>query len=367
MSLATFESEFGKRSVVNASPGDVTLKVAGNPLRAIVVGSLSAVVLGSAVDQNIVAGRRNDGKVGSNGIGNDREVRDVEPVRKHDRADIDVVLHLCRAVDLDRANDTASVLSRIMGVVPRRAEEFSLELVGERVHGCNRALANRGYTIVPLSVSLKQTMPVHCSTFEGMFDVVVDSDLDPIAPVGLNQRTRELAVDQNDIAKYAIGGDLVAGDVEVVVAGVTGVGNIVANSCIGVLGGLVAPRCFIVLGAVVMIQPSGESRLAECSPSGVTDLVGVGKGCIAALTIRCPWLCCRLRERLVWLSSFGGLRRLLEGSFGGGFFPRLLRRLFRTSFDPGDCSRASSLGCWAGSDSHVDCCVDCVGCRFIDD
>ena len=247
-------------------------------------------MLGSAVDQNVVASRGNDGKVGSNGIGNDREVRDVEPVREHDRADIDVVFHLCRAVDLDRTDDTACVLSRVMGVVPRGAKEFSLELVGEGVHGCNGALADCGYAVVPLGVSLEQTMPVNCSTFEGVLDVVVYGDLDPITPVGFDDRARELPVDQNDIAKHTIGGDLVAGNVEVVVAGVAGVGNIVANSCIGVLGGLVAPGSSTVLGAVVVIQPFGEGRLAKCSPSGVADLIGVGKSCIATLTICCPWL-----------------------------------------------------------------------------
>ena len=213
-------------------------------------------------------------------------------------------------------------------------------------------------------------MPVNCSTFEGVLDVVVYGDLDPITPVGFDDRARELPVDQNDIAKHTIGGDLVAGNVEVVVAGVAGVGNIVANSCIGVLGGLVAPGSSTVLGAVVVIQPFGESRLAKCSPSGVTDLIGVGKSCIATLTICCPWLRCRLRERLLWLASFGGLRRLLEGSLGGfshRLFWRLLRRIPRASLDPGDCSRASSLGHRTRSDSYVDCRVDCVGCRFIHD
>ena len=229
MGLATFELELGKRGVIDASPGDVTLEVAGDPLRAVVIGPYAAVVLGSAVDQNVVASRGNDGKVGSNGIGNDREVRDVEPVREHDRADIDVVFHLCRAVDLDWADDAASVLGGVMGVVPRGAKEFSLELVGEGVHGCNRTLANRGNAIVPLGVSLEQTVSMHCSAFEGVFDVVVYGDLDPITPVGFDDRAWELAVDQNHIAKYAVGGDLVASDVELVVSGVARVWNVAAN------------------------------------------------------------------------------------------------------------------------------------------
>ena len=60
-------------------------------------------------------------------------------------------------------------------------------------------------------------MPVHRSTFFWLYDVVVDRDLDPVAPVRFNEGSWKLAIDQDNIAEDSIGTDLTSGYREVIV------------------------------------------------------------------------------------------------------------------------------------------------------
>jgi len=110
----------------------------------------------------------------------------VEPIGKHDRANIDVVLHILGAVDDHRAKKTTAVLRRVVSVPPACAVQVCAESVGESRLRRNRALSGTRDTIVPLSTSvlLKDSVPVNARAF--VRDVVVNLDFNVVTPVGLD-------------------------------------------------------------------------------------------------------------------------------------------------------------------------------------
>ena len=77
MDFATLEAEFRERCTFDACPRDVRLKIAAEPLAAIVVGRLRAVEPGAPVDQAIVAKGRFLYEFSTNNVTYHREV----PVR----------------------------------------------------------------------------------------------------------------------------------------------------------------------------------------------------------------------------------------------------------------------------------------------
>src|SRR6266487_5032729 len=80
-------------------------------------------------------------------------------------------------------------------------------------------------------------------------DFVVHGNLNSIAPIGFNLRSRELAVDQNNAFLVSIGGDHAAFGSEIVESGDTGIWS--ASVRVGAIGGSVAPWVAIVVGATV--------------------------------------------------------------------------------------------------------------------
>ena len=54
-------------------------------------------------------------------------------------------------------------------------------------------MADGGYTVIPWSSRLQETMPVDSSAF--VLEFVLNGDFNPITPVGLDKRARELVVD----------------------------------------------------------------------------------------------------------------------------------------------------------------------------
>lgn len=79
-----------------------------------------------------------------------------------------------------------------MGVPPGGSKQFCPDTIRERCTGSNRTLADGRNTIVVGSTGLQEAVPVYRRAL--ILESVVDSDFDPVAPVGLDQRTRELVV-----------------------------------------------------------------------------------------------------------------------------------------------------------------------------
>ena len=83
-----------------------------------------------------------------------------------------------------RTEETINPLCLNVSMIPRGAEELSLERVGQRFAGSNGTLVCRSSTIVPRRISQQKAMPVHGSSLGRPSDSVVDSDFDGIAPIG---------------------------------------------------------------------------------------------------------------------------------------------------------------------------------------
>lgn len=78
----------------------------------------------TAIEENIVAGRRRAGKVGNEGIAGvvdsvgDFEDGTIVPIRENEWSKIGVVVGGCRSLDDDGSKNTVSVLQREVRVVP---------------------------------------------------------------------------------------------------------------------------------------------------------------------------------------------------------------------------------------------------------
>ena len=164
----------------------------------------------------------------------------VEPVRKHDGAEIDIPLASCRSVDDHGSRETVQVLTGVVTVPPGGSEEFSANAVGERGARSNRTLRDSGDTIVPRSSSLQETVPVDGSSV--ILKLVVDCDLDPITPVGFNHRSWELVVDDKHGSLDTVGRHGGVGDCPVILTSNASVGDLAWFVRVGVAGAPVTPR-----------------------------------------------------------------------------------------------------------------------------
>lgn len=124
-------------------------------------------------------------------------------------------------------------------------------------------MADSRNTIFPLSALLQLPMPMKRSSLFRAVDVVVNGDCDHIAPIGFNLRRRVLTVDENDIAKDAVGRDPRARNGKVVVAGDIGLGNVARNSGVGILGRPIAPWSGQVWRAVLLREPLWKTALTQ--------------------------------------------------------------------------------------------------------
>jgi hypothetical protein len=72
------------------------------------------------------------------------------------------------------------------------------------------------------------------------WEIISDLNLDPVTPVGLDERTWELAVDEDAILLHSIGSNDTIVDAELVLASDTSVWHCAANTCGTVKVALVA-------------------------------------------------------------------------------------------------------------------------------
>lgn len=140
----------------------------------------------------------------------------VVPVREHDGAEIDVVPRRPRSVYNHWSDDAACILRRVVGVVPRRAVQLGLEGVRVAFARRNRALGDTGDAIFPGLAVLQEAVPVQGDALLGARDVVVQRDLDRVAPVGFYQGAGECAVDEQHRALVSVWRDDAAADGEVI-------------------------------------------------------------------------------------------------------------------------------------------------------
>jgi len=123
----------------------------------------------------------------------------VEPVVDCQWAQVNVPVVRGGAVDDQRTSDTVTVLRRVVRVVPCSTELGSLKAVGLGLTGGERALGDTVHTVLDGAAQLAETVPVNGSTVG--LHVVVDGDLEVVSPVGPDERTGVLAVDEEALAR----------------------------------------------------------------------------------------------------------------------------------------------------------------------
>lgn len=87
-------------------------------------------------------------------------------------------------------------------MIPCSAICICLEPIRKGRTRCYRALPNRRDSIIPRSFTLTKTMPMHCSTFGWVSNVVVNRDFYHVSPVGFDKRSRKLPINQNNVFFY---------------------------------------------------------------------------------------------------------------------------------------------------------------------
>ena len=82
-----------------------------------------------------------------------------------------------------------------MRVIPACPVKIGFEAIRERAAWSNWTLLDRRHAIKPWGRFLQETMPVQRRAFFGTGNLIVDSYLDGISPIGFYRRTWELSVD----------------------------------------------------------------------------------------------------------------------------------------------------------------------------
>jgi hypothetical protein len=90
-----------------------------------------------------------------------------------------------------------AILSREMAVIPGSTVFSCLEKVRFAVSRSQSAFGHTVSAILISGIQLPYTVPMHACTI--ILHIVVDSDLDHVAPVGFDGRSRDLAVDSEDL------------------------------------------------------------------------------------------------------------------------------------------------------------------------
>lgn len=122
---------------------------------------------------------------------------------------------------------------------PGGSEKLSADAVGERGTRSDRALADSGDTIIPGSCGLQEAVPMHRRAF--ILKLVLDCDFNPVTPVGLDERTRELVVDNEHRSDNTVWLHCSVCNSPVVLAGDTCVRYLAWVVRVGVVGVPVSP------------------------------------------------------------------------------------------------------------------------------
>lgn len=119
-------------------------------------------------------------------------------------------------MDHQRAYEAARILRGVMRVIPRTPVQRRHELIREALPRRHGTLRHRGRAVLPGRSLLEESVPVQRRAFFRARDVVMQSHLDGVTPVGLDQGAGKGAIDQEDVALVAIGGNDAAANGEVV-------------------------------------------------------------------------------------------------------------------------------------------------------
>ena len=213
--------------------------------RASLPGLIARVVV-LAVDQHVVRHRWAMGITSLRGVEDINEkvvIVVMEPVRQHDRANIDIVAFAVRTIDDYWTRKPVDILGGIVAVPPRRTIQLRTEPVGEGLARCNRTLRNTRGAIIVRSPGLQESVPVNTSSLLIFTcQLIVYSNLNPVTPIGLDSWTGKLAIDNKQRKLNTVRRKCSIGDCPVVLPSNSSVWNSIHIIGVAVLSISVAPR-----------------------------------------------------------------------------------------------------------------------------
>ena len=140
-------------------------------------------------------------------------------------------------VDDQRPSQSVCVLSAIMRVIPAGSECAGPERVRKRGPRCNGALLNGRHSIRPLCLFLEKAMPMDRGSLP--VDVIINSDLDRVAPIDIDCWPGYLIIDHDDTSVEAVRGLESSSNIESIILGVIRCWAIFIR--VGVVQGRVTP------------------------------------------------------------------------------------------------------------------------------
>lgn len=174
----------------------------------------STVEIHFAVDQ-IVVGDWSSAAWGHDPL-DDAEIFVMVPVVQQHRANVSVIGDVLGSVDDHRPKQAASILTRIVGMIPTGAVQIRFEGISQRLSGRDWALLDRWHPIKPGRCTLKNAMPVQGGPFFRCGNLVGHFHLNRVSPVGFDERGRKLTIDQDDAFVDSVRGDKATLDGEIV-------------------------------------------------------------------------------------------------------------------------------------------------------
>lgn len=179
MFLATRESELGQAGIVHTRRVGVVLR-----------GRL-AIKVHLTIDEVIVRGWAEFAEISALNVLQNTEIVTMVVVVQRDWAKIDIVIIVLGPVYNKRAPETTSVLAGVMRVIPCSPERGSFEAVGVARARCDGTHGNSGDTVHPSGVLLINAVPMHGGAFFRILNVIMDSNLDSVTPIGFDERLPE--------------------------------------------------------------------------------------------------------------------------------------------------------------------------------
>ena len=178
------------------------------------VGDEGAVEVHFAIDEIVVRGWSSTTR--GHDAPDDAEIFFMVPIVQQDRAHISIIGGVLGSVDDHRAEQTSGVLTGVMRMIPTGAVQIRFECVCQRFSGGDWALLDRRHPVKPGRRALQNAVPVQGRSLFGVGDLVGHSHLDRVAPVGFDEGSWKLTVDQDDAFVDSVRGDEATLDGEII-------------------------------------------------------------------------------------------------------------------------------------------------------
>ena len=172
--LATCEAELGQAGIVDTRRVGVVLR------------TRLAVEVHLAIDKVVVRGWAHFGEICALDVLQHAKIVAMKIIIQGNRANIDIIVMVLGTVDYNGTPKPAGVLARVMRVIPGGPIGSSFETVSKAGARRNGTHGDGRDTVHPFGILLIDAVPMHGSAFFRILDIIMDSDLDGITPIGFD-------------------------------------------------------------------------------------------------------------------------------------------------------------------------------------